>query len=97
MGETERLLEVIRGRNAKTVGLGSCAGCLTPVCIVLNSVNVVAGTSANIKLSGPTNGIDSNVATWQGGAGVSTLLGQGCPAATPNRNTTWGQVKSLYR
>ena len=81
---------------AKTVGTGLCAGCLTPVCIVLNSINVVPGTAASTFLGGPANGPGSNVATWQGGAGVSSTLGGGCPAATPTRNTTWGSVKSLY-
>ena len=83
--------------NVKTVGTGSCAGCLTPVCISMSSINVVPGTRPGIKLFGATNGTDSNFATWQGGAGVGTTLGNGCPAATPTRNTTWGSVKSLYR
>jgi len=83
--------------NAKSVGTGGCAGCLTPGCIVFNSCNVVPGTNAGTKAVGPTNGTDSNFATWQGGGGVSTGRGTGCPAATPTRNTTWGSVKSLYR
>ncbi|MEY4374897.1 MAG: hypothetical protein RL760_1064, partial [Candidatus Eisenbacteria bacterium] len=39
----------------------------------------------------------SNVVTWQGGAGVSSTLGGGCPAAVPTRNSSWTGVKSLYR
>ena len=81
---------------AKTTGTGLCAGCTTPVCIVLNSINVVPGTAASTFLGGPANGVGSNVALWQGGAGVSSTLGNGCPAATPTKNTTWGSVKSLY-
>ena len=84
--------------SAKTVGSGACAGCLTPVCIVFSTLRVIrAGIVDNLLLSGPTNGIDSFYATWQGGAGVVTRLGQGCPQATPTRNATWGSVKALYR
>ena len=83
--------------NVKTVGTGNCAGCLTPVCIVFISCNVVPGTLAGTRLWGPTNGPDSHYALWQGGGGVSTSLGNGCPVGTPTRNTTWGSVKSLYR
>ncbi len=81
---------------AKTTGTGACAGCTTPVCIALNSINVVPGTATSTFLGGPANGLGSNIATWQGGAGVSSTLGGGCPAATPTKNTTWGSVKSLY-
>jgi hypothetical protein len=88
--------------NAKTVGTGSCAGCSTPACIVLNSIKcatppVTGVPSRDVKLSGPTNGTDSNYATWQGGAGVNSNRGQGCPAATPTHKSTWQQVKTLYR
>jgi len=89
--------------NLKSAGLGSCAGCSDPVCIVFNSLNLTTPIAANnVKFSGPTNGTDSNFATWQGGAGVITNPpggggGSGCPAATPTKNATWGQVKSLYR
>ena len=84
--------------NLLTTGAGSCEGCLVPACIALNSINVVTPTPAdNRKLSGPTNGTDSNIALWQGGGGVSTGRGDGCPAATPTKSATWGSVKSLYR
>ena len=84
--------------NLKSVGTGSCAGCQTPVCIVFNSVNLTTPILANnIKLTGPSNGSDSNYCTWQGGLGVVTGGGSGCPAATPTKNATWSQVKSMYR
>ena len=84
--------------NTKTVGTGNCAGCLDPVCIVFNSLNMTTPILANnVKLTGPSNGTDSNYCTWQGGAGVVTPGGSGCPAATPTKNATWSQVKSLYR
>ena len=84
--------------NAKTVGTTACAGCQTGVCIVFNSIKCTTQIAANDRtISGPTNGTDSNFATWQGG-GVP-VVGQvsGCGAATPTRNATWGAVKSLYR
>ena len=91
--------------NQKTVGTGNCAGCQTPVCIVFNSVNLTTPILANnVKLSGPGNGTDSDYATWQGGAGVvvnppppGSPPVSGCPAATPTKNATWSQVKSMYR
>lgn len=81
---------------AKTVGTGACAGCAVPVCLVLNSIRVVPGTAASTFLGAPANAPSSNVALWQGGAGVTSIRGINCPAATPNRTTTWGAVKSLY-
>jgi outer membrane protein assembly factor BamE (lipoprotein component of BamABCDE complex) len=83
--------------NAKSVGTGACAGCSTAACIMVSSINVVSGTALQNKLSGATNGTDANYVTWQGGAGVSSTIASGCPAATPTKNTTWGSVKSLYR
>jgi hypothetical protein len=84
---------------ANTIGIGSCAGCEVPVCIVVRSVSLtrVLGTPPDVVLSQPLNGTDANFATWQGG-GVPVVGGQaGCPAATPTRRLLWGSVKSLYR
>jgi len=84
--------------NAKSVGAGSCAGCLDPVCIVFNSIKCTTQIPANDRtISGPTNGTDSFFATWQGGGAPVVGVVTGCPAATPTRNATWGKVKSLYR
>jgi hypothetical protein len=84
--------------NQKTVGSGSCAGCLVPVCLVYNSIKITTPIGANDRTYvGATNGTDSNFATWQGGGVPVTPGGTGCGAATPTRNATWGAVKSLYR
>ncbi len=97
-GATEYYAFNMNVSNAKTVGPGLCAGCETAVCIVFNSVKVTTQVAANDRtLAGPTNGTDSNFATWQGGAGVIVGNNTGCPAATPTRSATWGSVKSLYR
>ena len=82
--------------NAKTTGVGSCAGCTTPACLVFNNLKMASGIVTGAILNSPTVA-GSNYITWQGGAGVSSTLGGGCPAATPTRNSTWSGVKSLYR
>ena len=89
--------------NAKSVGTGSCAGCSSPACIVGSSIlcatpPVAGQPSRDVKLSGPTDVTGtSNFALWQGGVGVSSQRGTGCPAATPTRTKTWSSVKGLYR
>ena len=77
--------------NAKTTGTGACAGCLDPVCIVLNEIKLTQPVGVgNYRIQNPA---DRNFATWQGGG-----IGQGgCPGATPTKSTTWGSVKALYR
>jgi len=83
--------------NVKTVGPDACAGCNVPVCIVLNSIDVVARDNVEHRfISGPT-APGSNFATWQGGGSPSVGGITGCPAATPARRSTWGSLKSLYR
>jgi len=77
--------------NARTTGLGACAGCLTGVCIVLNSIklNQPAGNPNGSKyISSPAT---RAYVTWQGGASAN------CYAATPAKNTTWGMLKARYR
>ena len=81
--------------NAQTTGAGACAGCTTPGCLVFNSLQLIVGSATGAIITAPqTPG--SNFITWQGGTGVSSTLGGGCPAATPTRNATWGSVKALY-
>jgi len=83
--------------HAKTVGTGSCAGCETPVCIVLNSINIVRMNDvAAHKLTTPTVP-GSNFVAWQGGGVPVVGSVSGCPAATVTRRSAWGAVKSLYR
>ena len=81
--------------NARTMGSG-CLGCTVPVCIVLNTINVVQKGNINHRLS--TAAIPgSNFITWQGGGSPSTPQGNGCPAATPTQRSTWGSLKTVYR
>jgi hypothetical protein len=83
--------------NLNTVSGSACGGCATPVCIVLNSVNVLYSAAAPLTMTTPANGIDSHYVTWQGGGAPVVGAVTGCPAATPTRNASWGSVKSLYR
>jgi hypothetical protein len=72
----------------------ACAGCLDQACLVLNHVNVQ--TDPTQTSDGNNHFYTQEIAdfiTWQGG----TIGGSGCPAATPTKKATWGQVKSLYR
>jgi hypothetical protein len=78
--------------NIRTVGTASCPGCLQPVCIVLNDVDLIYGPSAAPLIQSITAPLNRNRITWQGGA-----ISGGCPGAVPTRNQTWGQIKSLYR
>jgi len=74
--------------NAKTVGTGLCAGCTTPVIWGMHHLK-----SAEL---GPFEWLTEAIPggnqclTWQG----STLP---CATPVPVKNSTWGQVKSLYR
>lgn len=76
--------------RTKTTGTGSCPGCTEPVCIVLNEIQLFQPLEENFDPK-ITMAADRNFATWQG-ASVP-----GCPLSTPTRNSSWGQVKSLYR
>jgi len=67
---------------ARTVGPGACAGCTTPVTIVLNQL-----LPGPYQLSAP---LANACLRWQAD-GVTPC------SATPARNSTWGQVKGLYR
>lgn len=69
----------------------ACAGCADPACLVLNNLTVSGFNTSEVE-SIETADI-RNYATYNGGA----IGGSGCPAATPSHNSTWGQVKSLYR
>jgi hypothetical protein len=82
------LLNVLINRFG-TTGPSACAGCLVPVCIVLNSVHINP-QSANEAIITTANSPGSNFATWQGGAGANC-------ANVPVKQVTWGAVKALYR
>jgi len=80
--------------NRKTVGTGSCAGCLDGACIVFNSLELDQIPGAPGGDTFIFNPLNRQYITWQaGGGGVAG----GCPQAVPTQSKTWGSVKSLYR
>lgn len=71
-----------------TAGSGACRGCDAPVSIALSSMTLSQpAPRAGVVLNEAAN---SNVATWQGGVGLS-----------PNRSSpqavTYGQIRGLFR
>lgn len=68
-------------------GTSACAGCNTPVSVVLNQITLGLQTGEQIRIVTP----GTNACTAANGAPA------GLCQATPTRNKTWGQVKSLYR
>lgn len=79
-------------QNGNTVSFGACAGCLTHVCLVLNSIWVrrTLGAPGGDQLLVNPGPLGSNWATWQGSSNLDCQ-------AVPVRRATWGQIKSLYR
>ncbi len=74
--------------HAKTVGTGSCAGCTTPMCIVLNEIKLTQGVGiGDYRIS---DAAANKIITWQGESAANCLT-------VPVKNRTWGAVKSLYR
>ena len=96
--------------NNKTVGTGSCAGCSTPVALVLQDILVVqpSGTpGGNVDLgTRPGEISDRSVAGWQCPAAVQVYCGDthiGCyvsdlapTCSTPTQRSTWGMIKAIY-
>ena len=77
--------------NQSTTGAGSCSGCGSDACLVLNSIWIkrlpgAPGGDVFLTVPAPDGG---NMATWQG-------TGADC-AAVPAHASSWGRLKSLYR
>ena len=84
--------------HARTVGAGACAGCSSPVCLVVLQMTLHQAPGLGDYCI--TNPFTSNYVSWQGGAGSLA-----CPAAdgagypysvsctTPALGHTWGRVK----
>ena len=70
-------------------GSGVCAGCSLPACFVWTRLRLTQPVGVgDVDIRDPIVGY----VTWQGGSPNIP-----CPAATPARRSTWGQVKTLYR
>jgi hypothetical protein len=72
--------------DAKTMGSGACAGCSTPVCIVLSKISAVQNNGTQEDL---TDAITSNIVSWQSG--------ETCSGGNIPQNTIWGQIRSVLR
>lgn len=87
-------LDTFKDFDDGSIGTGQCDGCAQPVCLVLTRVELYqtvgspGGDIIVLNTPGTRNWI-----TWQTGA----VPGGGCPAATPTKSATWGQVKATYR
>jgi len=92
-GGQENFISTITIKNGKTVGTGSCAGCSAG--FVFGFWQLLIGTEASevgyTRITEPYTG-GNQCLTWQ-----HAWADQPCNAPVPARNTTWGQVKSLYR
>jgi hypothetical protein len=76
---------------SKSVGTGSCVGCLEGVCLNGTSVKFVQPAGAPGGSVDVTNPANRSHITWQ------NPLPATCTGATPAKNVTWGRVKTLYR
>lgn len=75
--------------RSKSAGTGSCPGCGTEACLVLNECTVHQREGfPDLKITHPAA---SNWVSWQAESALP------CPESTPARNRTWGAVKELYR
>lgn len=83
------IVQVIVSRQ-KSVGTGSCAGCLDNGCFVYNSLLITQlyGTPAGDPTI--TNAEQSQIAS------LGPMDAGGC-LATATRNATWGAIKAIYR
>lgn len=90
---TKYYAPVLTLSQAKSFGFGNCAGCLTPVSLMLNKIVVYAragsGTS-DLHMESPDSP-EVQCITWQGGVPGT------CAGATPVKSATWGSIKALYR
>ena len=77
----------LRISSQNTVGDSSCAGCSTPICLVLNQINLVDAQGGQQPLSQPAINMAGH---WQ-------QVLPGCPFVVPTRASTWGMIKGMYR
>lgn len=80
----------LRLRTDLATGPGSCPGCASGGCLVLNSVELVrlpGSKGGDLTIAQP-DAPQGNWASWQTGASCS---------AVPVRPVSWGQIRALYR
>jgi hypothetical protein len=82
----EAFLFSVAIKRLLTTGTGACAGCVTPACVFLRSVELF--------LPAPES---SHWESYASGSGPLLLQGGPWYCSVPTTRSTWGQVKSLYR
>ncbi len=81
---------VVRLTHARSSGPNACAGCTVPVCLVLNSIQLLRLSGASVEeVQVVPSGGTGNWASWQSATANCNLV--------PVRNRTWGAIKSSYR
>ena len=76
--DVEYSVFIIKINHAKSVGTGACAGCDVPMCIAFSGMTLTDNDSDPwnaIRLTGPANGSNSDVVTWQSGAVTAYVPG----------------------
>ena len=86
---TEYYAFQVRISRSQSTGDGSCAGCSTPACIILNDIQLFQPPEAGNDpvLTNPVNDYHVN---WQ-----ATV--PNCPFIVSVSNASWGRLKNLYR
>lgn len=99
--------------HGKTVGTGSCGGCLSGLCIGLNSVELdqpQGAANPGYLLFDSLPGTSSDAVGWQmSGVSMPSVINPnynnvypvkfftGCLTATNAARPTWGAIKRMYR
>jgi hypothetical protein len=108
---TEIFLARLAVLHTKTVGTGSCAGCLDGACLGITSVRLTQPVGVgDVLMLDPLPGTRSDMVGWQmTGAvmpyieGINPHSGEpekafgSCTSVTDAARPTWGAVKRLYR
>jgi hypothetical protein len=89
---TERSVFRLTVTRIASTGLGRCAGCPQPACLVLNEINLRSLGQAPSDWLRVTDEATNRHISFNG-----DLLTGVCPDAVPVHNRTWGSIKAMYR
>jgi hypothetical protein len=85
---TEYGLFSLQVKGAKTTGTGNCVGCGASACIVLQQVDLLQTSAADVVIVDPM--ANRHIAVNFTGTPI-------CPGGVSAKSRTWGAVKALYR
>jgi len=96
--------------HERTVGIGACTGCTSPMCLFLLSVQLTQPIGiGDYTLYLPLPGTESDLLTYQTGAVAHRVINNDCHnslcdvkvysclSVTEVERPTWGAIKSMYR